>query len=498
MVHPEDEDIVYVNNYSGGNIKTTDGGQTWKGASSGYSGANVWALALDPLHVNVVYAHSGAGLFRSEDGGANWRGITNYIKDFEGAGATKIYINPHNTDQIWIGLDEPPCMLLSEDEGLTWSVQFIIQEKIGYMVGDFAISESDKNIMYVAMDNRYHASVDYEGRSCHGVYKSSDSGLNWYPVNNGLEGTKKEIKSIAIHPIDPDIVYAGTRKEGMYKTTNGGQGWLSLEEGLPNDISIQSIAIDPNFPETIYAGVENGGVYKSTDGGNTWKFSILGMYNNSDIKSIIIDPSNTDIVYAADLRSGVYQSLDKGEMWQLINDGIDFKAVQNLAISSDGDVLYTGTMGGGVYRMALEEYRPTLTSFYPDTSDIVKIIKGNSQIFTVYAYDMNCKELQYSWFLDDQELDEETKNSHTILGTDNLLGFHDLYVTIQDSAYMIEVSWIVEIIENPTNVTENPNNIPNVFFLGQNYPNPFNDMTTIKFGVKEACNVKLRVFNVIG
>jgi len=36
------------------------------------------------------------------------------------------------------------------------------------------------------------------------------------------------------------------------------------------------------------------------------------------------------------------------------------------------------------------------------------------------------------------------------------------------------------------------------FFLKQNFPNPFNSYTTISFGLKEAQNVKLTIYNVLG
>ncbi len=40
--------------------------------------------------------------------------------------------------------------------------------------------------------------------------------------------------------------------------------------------------------------------------------------------------------------------------------------------------------------------------------------------------------------------------------------------------------------------------VPKEYFLQQNYPNPFNPSTVIKFGLPEAGNVKLEVFNLLG
>ncbi len=40
--------------------------------------------------------------------------------------------------------------------------------------------------------------------------------------------------------------------------------------------------------------------------------------------------------------------------------------------------------------------------------------------------------------------------------------------------------------------------LPMEFTLNQNHPNPFNPVTEISFGLPQACNVKLEIFNVVG
>ncbi len=40
--------------------------------------------------------------------------------------------------------------------------------------------------------------------------------------------------------------------------------------------------------------------------------------------------------------------------------------------------------------------------------------------------------------------------------------------------------------------------VPSNFYMSQNYPNPFNPTTNIKFGIPEASNVKVVIYNMLG
>ncbi len=145
------------------------------------------------------------------------------------------------------------------------------------------------------------------------------------PTN--IEG---RITDVAIHPTNPQIVYAATANGGIWKSTNFCQTWVSMFDNQ-NTSSIGAIVINPSNPNILYAGTGEAnssrstysgtGVYKSTDAGITWNFS--GLDSSFYIGRLAINPSNTQELYCAvmgylrrkDQQRGVYKTTNGGVSW---------------------------------------------------------------------------------------------------------------------------------------------------------------------------------------
>lgn len=127
--------------------------------------------------------------------------------------------------------------------------------------------------------------------SAKGLLRSADDGKTWVPANGGLSGAANAVRSVAIHPKDPLIMFraagfvdsTGQWNGGLWRTSDGGVQWKKLDfpgdfDGVgPSALCGEVIAFDPEKPETIYVGCETKGLFRSENGGATW--SKIGIEN---------------------------------------------------------------------------------------------------------------------------------------------------------------------------------------------------------------------------
>jgi hypothetical protein len=57
---------------------------------------------------------------------------------------------------------------------------------------------------------------------------------------------------------------------------------------------------------------------------------------------------------------------------------------------------------------------------------------------------------------------------------------------------------VLDVQFTPVSVEKETDVVPVQFFVDQNYPNPFNPSTQIKFGITEAANIDLRIYDALG
>jgi len=162
----------------------------------------------------------------------------------------------------------------------------------------------------------------YAAVSGHGVWRSEDQGRTWKQMTGSLD--EHIIRSLAVSPRDPELLYAGTQPAALHVSRDGGVGWeemtefrvLGVREGWKDAGEgtgrVDTVAADPHDSRRLYAGVEIGGAYRSDDGGQTWTGCNEGLFD--DVHFLMADPLDSSRVYAA-TGGGFHISRDRGRKW---------------------------------------------------------------------------------------------------------------------------------------------------------------------------------------
>ena len=186
----------------------------------------------------------------------------------------------------------------------------------------------------------------YAGAASGGVWKTTDGGLRWDPVSDGMPVAA--IGALAVAPSDPNIVWAGTGEawairdsdvigDGVYKSVDAGRTWTHA--GLDETGRIGRIIVHPTNPDIVFACAagrltapqQERGVFRTTDGGQHWEH-VLFVDENTGCSGLSMDAKNPRALFAgtwqvemhpwAELSggagSGVYVSRDGGAKWAKI------------------------------------------------------------------------------------------------------------------------------------------------------------------------------------
>jgi Uncharacterized protein related to plant photosystem II stability/assembly factor len=254
------------------------------------------------------------------------------------------------------------------DAGNSWSN--ISDGFFGSSIGAIAVSEWDNNVIYVGQGEvTVRGNVSYGN----GMYKSTDAGKTWTFV--GLKDSR-HIPRIAIHPKNPELVYAAvlgdlyksSEERGVYRSEDGGKNWKRILFANA-DAGAVDLCMDPGNPRILYAttwrirrtpySLESGGegskLWKSVDGGDTWTNISTndglpkGLWG---IAGVSVSPVNSNKVYAIieNDNGGVYRSDDAGKTWRKMNEDRSLRQrawyyTRIYADTQDEDIVYVMNVG---------------------------------------------------------------------------------------------------------------------------------------------------------
>ena len=280
-VNPMNPNDVWLGTATGGVWHSTNAGVNWLPMSDNEASLAIGALALDSCTVqgcNVVYAGTGENAIRRDT--------------YYGMG-------------LLIG--EPP----TGEFGSFWTLRGAAEFRfasIHNVVLDPGTSGNTK-VIYLTVSSGQTASATESTVTAppppggYGIYKSPNKGTAWTKLN--VPGTNGSLPSdLEMDPTNPRILYAGFSGRGIFKTTDSGASWCPLNPGIsvpgctpatglpdPATLTFDHVELairrpSASSPATLYATFGQcpnpvtfnciPSIFKSTDGGATWTQKLAG------------------------------------------------------------------------------------------------------------------------------------------------------------------------------------------------------------------------------
>ena len=358
-VDQTDPGTWYVGIASGGVWKTENAGTTWTPIFDDQDVYSVGDVTIDPSNPNIIWVGTGEnnggrhisfgdGVYKSENGGKTWTnmglGASEHIGD--------IIVHPNDSNTVWVSSQGPLWskggergLFKTTDGGKTWRNVLEIDEWTG--VGSVAIDPSNPDKLYAAAWQRQRSIatlVDTGPGSA--LYTSNDGGETWEKMTEGLPKGNMGKSSIAVSPIDPNVVYAAIeldqRKGGFWRSSDKGASWVKMSDQVAGGTGphyYQEIFADPDTFDRVYFA-NNASVY-TDDGGKTW--TNMNLRNRHvDDHAFAFHPTDPDFILVGS-DGGVYESRDDMKSWRFIQN---IPVSQFYKIAADDDYPFYNVYGG--------------------------------------------------------------------------------------------------------------------------------------------------------
>ena len=312
--NPSNSDIFIGND--GGLAKSSDLGATWSTSLNNIPITQY--VNIDVFGKSVAFIAGGSqdnGISVTTNLGATWT----YAAGGDGGG---VAIDPDDNAKLYMtngvyGGDWTFRRLRSTDGGVNW-------ENINN-----GIDPSDQ--WYIRIRHDQVNPIYLFSNSGPYVYVSTDNGDNWSKLNSTPFASNVSELSVAKYTSSGGtIVYAcmpATTGSRLWVYNNGNWNDNLVPSDLPNDVQIRKVSTHPEDYNTAFMimnGISQNGpskkIYKTINQGVTWT-NITGNLPNIPFSDVVAYPSNDQVLIAGS-EFGCYKTTNGGSTWFRWNDGM--------------------------------------------------------------------------------------------------------------------------------------------------------------------------------
>ena len=254
-----DRDTVYAGVEDAALFTSTDAGRTWvelDGLRHHGTGAQ-WQPGAGGMCLHTVLLHptdeqrmwvavSAAGAFRTDDGGASWRPVNKGLRSGEipdedsevGHCVHRIALHPSRPDVLF--MQKHWDVMRSDDGGDSWhEVSGDLPTDFGFPI-DVHAHEPDTVYVVPITSDSLHYPPDGRLR----VYRSRTGGGEWEPLTRGLPQEHCYVNvlrdAMSVDRLDECGVYFGTTGGSVYCSPDGGDSWREVVRDLPAVLSVEA------------------------------------------------------------------------------------------------------------------------------------------------------------------------------------------------------------------------------------------------------------------
>ena len=301
--------------------------------------------------VVTVYAASGFNggtVQRSIDGGAIWtQRIDNNFCTPQCFYDIAIDVDPTNAENVYLGGSPALAFGRSINGGSTFTNNAATAQGLHVDSHVIAVAPSLPTTIYFGSDG--------------GIYKSTNSGTNWTPLNNS-QYFATQFMSLAVHPIDRNFTIGGTQDNGtnfyqpnqLWTNAEGGDGgYTVIDQNAQNNSSV-------TMYHTFFNQTNAMGYARSLNAGGSWAGFGCGF---GGFTPNGMTCAATTILFYAPMERGpgtpntlyfgsdvLYRSADSGATMLKVSQEPIGGAISAIGISPQNDaVRLVGTSNGGIF-----------------------------------------------------------------------------------------------------------------------------------------------------
>ncbi|MBU6509128.1 MAG: hypothetical protein KGQ73_02965 [Gammaproteobacteria bacterium] len=329
---PGNPDIIYVGAASGGVWKSSDGGDTWQAVFEHGDSASIGTIAVAPSNPNLLWVGTGeanvrndtitgAGVYYSPDAGKTWQFMG--LKDAGQISA--IVIDPENPASVWVAAQGDPWgpnpergVFRTTDAGKTWQKVLYVDDKTG--ASTLVMEPGNPQVLFAGMWTAQRSPwTMINGSATGGVWRSTDGGLTWKKLTEGLPSGDTGRITLAAAPSNPEHLYAlipithGT----LWSSADLGEHWEMVSDNHALAVRqwyFAGMAVAPNDDNKLYFASLN--LMESDDGGKT--AHPIDRAVHVDHHAVWVDHLNPQRILQGN-DGGVYLSVNGGKNWRFLD-----------------------------------------------------------------------------------------------------------------------------------------------------------------------------------